>query len=226
MIEWNRDIANYIQLAVVIIFFLLLIIKRKDLGEGILYFILAAGIVVGADSYILLMRTLNSNFNSFPIYSVAVNLFVFLFYFLYLRSILTQQISRQINFVTIVLFIATYIIFAIVNKEFFTRFPFNFYFAELVLLLINIFMVLREIFNSDKILNIKSYYPIWACIGLMALYLGITPLLIISHSVLKLMTVNIFFIILFLINIIGYSIMIAGIFFGNKLKKTREPLRN
>ena len=224
--EWNRDIASYIQLAVVIIFFLLLIVKRKNLGEGILFFILAAGIVVGADSYILTMRLLNSNFNSVPIYSIAVNFFVFLLYFLYLRNILTNQLSRQINFISIVLFIITYFVFAVVNKDFFTRFPFNFYFAELVILLINIFMVLREIFNSDKILNIKAYYPIWACIGLMALYLGITPLLIISHSVLKLMNVNIFFIILFLINIIGYSILIAGIFFGNKLKKTREPLRN
>ena len=226
MIEWNRDAAGYVQLVFILMYFVLLIVKSKKLGNGIFYLIIAAGIVFFTDTYILTMRLNNPKFNSAPIYSVAVNFFVFLLYFLYFRIILHNEKSRQTNLVTLIIFVSSYLIFAVTTKNFFKVFPFNFYFTELILLVVNIFLVLRETFNSDKILNIKSYYPFWVCIGMMALYLGITPLLIISHSLVNVMNVNIFFIILFLINILGYSILITGIFYGNKLKKKREPFRN
>ena len=216
MIEWNRDAASVVQLLVILFFFLLLLINRKKLGKGINYFIVASGIVVLTDTALFVMR-LNFRFNSVPIYSVAVNLIVFFLFFLYFRNILQLKKSRIINTLSIIIFLGSYILFAILTDNFFSKFPFKFYFLEVILLTVNIYFVLQETFNSDKILNIKSYYPFWACIGLMSIYLGVTPLLIISNTSMEMMNINIFFIILFVVNVIGYSILISGIFFAKNI---------
>lgn len=216
MIEWNRNAASIIQLILVLIFFILLFVKRKKLGNGIDYFIIASGIVLVTDTALFIMR-LNFQFNSVPIYNVAVNLIVFFLFFLYFRKILELRISKIINNFLIVIFLASYILFAVLSEDFFFKFPFKFYFLEVVLLTVNIFLVLRETFNSDKILNIKSYYPFWACIGLMSVYLGVTPLLIISNTSMEMMNINIFFIVLFLVNVIGYAILINGILLAKNI---------
>lgn len=220
MIEWNRNAASVVQLLLVIVFFILLLIKRKELGTGIKYFIIANGIVVVTDTFLFIMR-LSFKFNSVPIYSVAVNLIVFLLFFLYFRSVLELRKSKIINAITIIVFLVSYILFAILSENFFFRFPFKFYFLEVILLIVNIYLVLQEAFNSDKILNIKSYFPFWACIGLMSIYLGVTPLLIISNTSMEMMNINIFFIILFVVNVIGYSILITGIFFAENINLKR-----
>lgn len=216
MIEWNRNAASVIQLILVLIFFILLFVKRKKLGNGIGYFIIASGIVLVTDTALFIMR-LNFQFNSVPIYNVAVNLIVFFLFFLYFRKILELRISKIINTFLIVIFLASYILFAVLSEDFFFKFPFKFYFLEVVLLTVNIFLVLQETFNSDKILNIKSYYPFWACIGLMSVYLGVTPLLIISNTSMEMMNINIFFIVLFLVNVIGYAILINGILLAKNI---------
>ena len=215
MIEWNRNVGSVIQLLIVLIFFISLFIKRKNLGAGINYFIIASGIVLTTDTVLFIMR-LNFQYNSVPIYNIAVNLIVFFLYFLYFRSILEFKKSKVINGFLIIIFLTSYLLFAFLSEDFLYKFPFKFYFLEVVLLIINIFLVLKETFNSDKILNIKSYYPFWACIGLMSVYLGVTPLLIISNTSMEMMNINIFFIILFVVNVIGYSILITGIFFAEK----------
>ena len=216
MIEWNRNAASIIQLILVLIFFILLFVKRKKLGNGIDYFIIASGIVLVTDTALFIMR-LNFQFNSVPIYNVAVNLIVFFLFFLYFRKILELRISKIINNFLIVIFLASYILFAVLSEDFFFKFPFKFYFLEVVLLTVNIFLVLQETFNSDKILNIKSYYPFWACIGLMSVYLGVTPLLIIRNTSMEMMNINIFFIVLFLVNVIGYAILINGILLAKNI---------
>lgn len=217
MIEWNRNIASLIQILLVVIFFIFLLFKRNKLGKGINYFIVASGVVVFLDTLIFIMRISTSHFNSTPIYSVGVIFGVFLLFFLYFRSILELEKSKKINLIITIIFIASYISFAAFSENFFNKFPFKFYFVEVILLMVNIFLVLRETFNSDKILNIKSYYPFWACIGLMSIYLGVTPLLIISNTAIQIMNINIFFIILFIVNVIGYSILITGIFFAKNI---------
>lgn len=217
MIDWNREAASIIQLLVVLLFFVLLLIKNKKLGKGIFYFIAASAIIVSVDTYVYFARLYKPQLNTIPFYVIGVNLSVFFLFFIYFRHVLVLEKSKKINLILIYLFITSYFLFAIFSKDFFTRFPYIFYFIELILLLGNIYLVLHETFNSDKILNIKSYYPFWACIGVMAIYLGVTPLLIISNTSLKMMNINIFLIILFIVNVIGYSILITGIFYAQNI---------
>lgn len=217
MITWNRDLASVIQLALVILFFILLLVYRKKLGKDIGCFIVASAIVCSVDCFVFVTRLQTIKFNSIPIYTVGINFFVFLLFFLYFRAVLELKRSKTINSILIAIFIVSYFACAYFSDNFFNKFSFKFYFIEVVLLMGNIFLVLRETFNSDKVLKIKSYYPFWACIGLMTIYLGVTPLLIISNTPLQMMNINIFFIILFIVNVIGYSILITGIFFAEKI---------
>ena len=217
MIEWDRSISGAVQLAIMILFVVLLLFKRRKLGKGINYFILAGGIVTGLDLIIYIIRLSAPKFNSIPFYSIGVNFGVFSLFFLYLRNVLELEKSKKINLILIILFLLGYLLFAIFSDYFFTTFSFEFYFFEVFILLANIYLVLHETFNSDKVLNIWSYYPVWACIGLMSIYLGVTPLLIISNTAMKMMSINIFFIILFIVNVIGYSILITGIFFAKNI---------
>lgn len=217
MIEWNRDASSVVQLILVIVFFTLMLIRKKELGKGITYFIIASGIVMVVDTFLFIMRLSAPRFQTIPVYSISVVFFVFLFFFFYFRNILERKRSKIINAVIIVLFLVSYVLFAIFSENFFSKFPFKFYFLEVILLTVNIYLVLQETFNSDKVLNIKRYYPFWACIGLMIIYLGVTPLLIISNTSMEKMNINIFFIILFVVNVIGYSILITGIFFAKNI---------
>lgn len=210
MIEWNKEVASIIQLILIAVFLLLMLLKKKKLGSGIIYFIIATAIVLCIDTFIFTIRFSIPIFNSVPLYTIGTNLFVFLLFFLYFRHVLEWKKSKIINLVTIIVFIICYASFAVFSENFFTTFPFKFYFVEVVLLIANVYLVLHETFNSDKVLRIKHYFPVWVCIGLMAIYLGVTPLMIISNSAMKLMTVNIFFLILFIVNVIGYSILITG----------------
>ena len=221
MLEWNRNIGSIIQLFLVIFFFILLVINRKKLGPGIIYFIISSGVVMALDAIIFIMRITVPQFNSTPLYTVGVNFFVFLLFFLYFHAILELKRNKRLNLVLTFIFVVIYLLFAIFSDQFFYRFPYKFYFIEVIILLGNIYLVLHETFNTDKVLYIRSFYPFWACIGLMTIYLGVTPLLIISNSAMQLMNINIFFIILFIVNVIGYSILITGIFFAENINSRK-----
>lgn len=210
MIEWNKEVASIIQLSLVALFLVLMLLKKKELGIGIIYFIIATALVLCIDTFLFTIRFSIPRFNSVPLYSVGTNLLVFLLFFLYFRQVLELEKSKRINLITIIIFLGSYGLFAIFSDNFFKTFPFKFYFIEVLLLLGNVYLVLHETFNSDKVLRIKYYFPLWACIGLMSIYLGVTPLMIISNSAMKLMSINIFFLILLIVNVIGYSILIIG----------------
>lgn len=219
MIEWNRDADSFFQLLLVVVLLVLAVVKRQELGKGIYCFIAATTVVALNDALAFTMRLLNPEFNTIPFYVVAINLVVFLFYFIYFRKLLALYQSRVINLYLIVFFLITYLGFALFSEHFFSRFPYWFYCIEVVILVANIFLVLREAFNSDKVLDIKSYFPVWICTGLLIIYLDIVPLLIISNFGGGTMNNNIFFIILFIVNLLGYSLMLAGIFFAKNHRR-------
>ncbi len=222
MVEWDRNLDTLIQLSLVVAFTFVLIIKRKNLGDEIFYFIVAMVIIAVNNALALTSRFFFPRFNTIPFYVFGVTLGAFLFFFLYLRKLLVSAQARMISLVLTISFIVLFICFAIFRENFFQKFPFRFYFIELFILVINIFLVLRETFNSDKVLNIKSYYPIWICTGLMIVYLAVAPLLIISNLRHEVAINNIFFIILFIVNMLGYSLMLVGVFFAKSCSRNRE----
>jgi len=61
----------------------------------------------------------------------------------------------------------------------------------------------------------------------MAIYLGITPLMVIGDSSTRIINVNIFFLLLFIVNMLGYAILLIGIFYAQgKNSQRRESYGN
>ena len=129
---------------------------------------------------------------------------------------LKSEKLKKINLILIILFLANYLFFALTDSDFFKFFPFFSYFVEVVLLVGSIYLVMTQAFNSDRILNLVEYFPFWVCISSLVIYLGVMPLLIISITAENMMNINIFYIIMFFVNFIGYLILLFGII---KVKK-------
>ena len=214
--NWNREIAGLIinLLMAATVFFLIL--KRKQLGSHIEYFIAAIGLLTTIEIFNSIQMIINPKYNSSAVYVIGINFFVFLLFLIYFYKVLYTKRLKNFSLINIGLFFLNYILSAILIENFFGQFSFFSYFVEIVLVMGSIYLVLSQTFNSDKVLSLSTYFPFWVCISLLVTYLGILPLLIISNTAAKMMNLEIFFSILFLVNIIGYSILLIGIFRAKK----------
>lgn len=213
--NWDRELLGTIINILMFISVISLLIKKKNLGNGISYFIVAIGLLTAIEFFNSIQLAVRPDFNSSMIYVIGVNFFVFLLFFIYFQNLLYVQKLKIIHYFIIALFLLNYLFSAIFNERFFNQFSFLSYFVQVILLISSIYLVLSQTFNSDKILVLNSYFPFWICISLLVTYLGILPLLIISNTAEKMMSLEIFFTILFLVNFVGYLVLIIGIFRAN-----------
>jgi len=209
--QWNRELAALIIVVLMITTVLLLVFKRKQLGATVYYFTIALSLSTGIEIIGFILRLYAKNFNTSFLYIVGTNFFVFLLFLIYFQSILQSKKYRTINLIIIFSFILNYFLSALLIDDFFNNFTFSTYFVEVFLLVTSIYLVLSQIFNSDKILVLSIYFPFWICISLLAIYLGVIPLIVISKTASKMMNLTIFYAILFIVNLIGYCILLLGI---------------
>lgn len=209
--QWNRELAALIIVVLMITTVLLLVFKRKQLGATVYYFTIALSLSTGIEIIGFILRLYAKNFNTSFLYIVGTNFFVFLLFLIYFQSILQSKKYRTINLIIIFSFILNYFLSALLIDDFFNNFTFSTYFVEVFLLVTSIYLVLSQIFNSDKILVLSIYFPFWVCISLLAIYLGVIPLIVISKTASKMMNLTIFYAILFIVNLIGYCILLLGI---------------
>ena len=214
---WNKDLAGFIIVLLMFTLLTIIIIKRNKLEKGSNYFILAIGLLTCIEIGSWLGNHYSKNYNSTILYVIGVNLIGFFLFFLYFHQMLKSEKLKKINLILIILFLANYLFFALTDSDFFKFFPFFSYFVEVVLLVSSIYLVMSQAFNSDRILNLVGYFPFWVCISSLIIYLGVMPLLIISITAENMMNINIFYIIMFFVNFIGYSILLFGII---KVKNT------
>ena len=214
---WNKDLAGFIIVLLMFTLLTIMIIKRSKLEKGSNYFILAIGLLTCIEIGSWLGNHYSKNYNSTILYVIGVNLIGFFLFFLYFHQMLKSEKLKRINLILIILFLAKYLFFALTDGDFFKFFPFFSYFVEVVLLVSSIYLVMSQAFNSDRILNLVGYFPFWVCISSLIIYLGVMPLLIISITAENMMNINIFYIIMFFVNFIGYSILLFGII---KVKNT------
>lgn len=213
--NWDKELAGFINLLLEITVLIFLVLKRKNLDSCINIFVYSMSIIIITE----FIARFYSNVlikNNQMIYSIGINIIVFLLFLIYFYKILERRSLKKMQSVIIGLFILNVIISLIFNKKFFIEFPVITYFVDVVLLLFSIALFLFQTFNSDRILNLKSYYPFWISISLIIIYAGILPLIVVSTKANELMDRNVFFILLFFINLIGYSTMLIGIFFSSK----------
>jgi hypothetical protein len=124
----------------------------------------------------------------------------------------TQPNLKKLQLAVIILFLLAYFIFIISDELFFKRFSIDLYFVETILLITSIGIFLFQTFKSELVLNIKQYFPFWVSLGLLILYCGLLPILIFSTKPGFSINMNLFNSILILVNVVGYGVMIKGVF--------------
>jgi len=190
----------------------LLFSNRKKLGKNIPYFLAAMYFVLIPNLVSFILDLLKYDLNTTILFVIFVNILGFLFFFIYFYKIQKMPAVRKLQEGLIGLFILTIIGLILIYKgAFFTQFPMFFYFFQTFLLLIFIALFFFDTFNSDLILDIKKYFPFWVSLSLIIIYVGLIPIMLFIHQVNVEVNRNIYFLILYLINIIGYSIMVYGI---------------
>ncbi len=222
--EINRILLSSILNVIYILIILFMVIKRKELGSQIHYFIIAMLFVFLSESLSLLGTILYGDaFKVVRINVVGIIILFFLAVFVYFYKTLENKKLKTIQLGIIVLHLLNIIISVIFIKDFFIYLPYPTYFATIVLLLASVALFFFETFNSEKVLNIMDYYPFWIAISLIILYVGLLPLMIISKNAMQLsISRNIFLILLYTVNFSGYTVMLTGIFFSKKTNLNEE----
>lgn len=216
--EINRILLSSILIFIYFLIILFMVIKRKELGSQIHYFIIAMLFVFLSESLSLLGTILyGDGFRVNRINVVGVIILFFLAVFVYFYKILENKRLKTIQLGIIGLDILNIIFSLIFIEDFFIYLPYPTYFVTIFLLLASVALFFFETFNSEKVLNIMDYYPFWIAISLIVLYVGMLPLMIISKNAMELsISRNIFLILLYIVNFTGYTIMLVGIFFSKK----------
>ena len=211
--DWIREATT----SFLIISFFLLLIYRKKLGKTTQIFTLAIAIMSIVNVFSAIYRRIDTSFNSTPYFVVGVSFFSFLLFYIYFYKLLKLKQTRMLQLFTISMFVATFAIVGIIEgKDFFLQFPSYFYLFQTILLMFSITLFFYETFNSDIILNIKDYFPFWVCLSLIIIYVGILPVLFFIQSDNFRVNRNVFIIVMFFINLIGYGILSYGILRSKK----------
>lgn len=210
--KFDTDIFSILINIQILACLLLMIIKRKKLGTNINYMIVGTLFSFLSNflgKVLIEFKWIKTNHFVFNIGVLLITFFFYLYYFY--RQTVRLKLKR-IQFSILIIFLITYITFFFIDKDFIMVFPIKFYFIETILLLISISVFLTQTFKSEIVLNINHYFPFWLSLGLLILYCGLMPILIIGTNPKLGMNIYLFTTIMFFINFIGYGVIIRGIF--------------
>lgn len=216
--EWNRDIGLLIINILMLSILVLLIKRRNILGEYQSYMISAMSITYFIDLfafYIRLDYTMPIIYNLYLYIFGGLGLFFLIIFLMYQNVIKTRLLKKLAKIVT-VLFVLFYI-YQIFTIRFSDGFPENILFFNVFLLLFVIALFLLDTFKTDLILEIKYYYPFWFSLGLIIIYLGIVPSIIISKISSATMLSGLWSFITFIINFAGYGILLVALIKAKKI---------
>lgn len=206
-----KDIAGLLLVFIMFTTFMILILRRKCLGKNIGIFIIAMGVITFVQAYGSYYRAIDQEYNSYPVSIIGVAFILFLLLFLYFHLTLQTRKFKTISKWLIILFLLNYLLSVLLFENFLYNPPLTVYFGGIFLLSTTIIMVLAETFNSPEIFSLKSYFPFWVCISILITYLGAGPLVLARHT-LQSLGADVYYLVLLLVNILGYSVLLVGVF--------------
>lgn len=203
-----RDISGAIGVGVLIVTLFILFYKFRNLGTGKGYFIASVFALTVIEGYSVFQRGLDHNFNAAPIHVVGIEFVVFALLLLYFHRLLVRPVFRRINTGILLFFVAQYFLSAFLIETFFTTIPFNIYFFGVLSMFASIVLVLWQTFNSKKVLALGKYFPFWACISTLIIFIGALPLIIARYY--TELSATIFYTTLFLVHVLGHIATVIG----------------
>jgi|TARA_B110000259_G_C14007313_1_gene398361 hypothetical protein len=105
----------------------------------------------------------------------------FIFFILYFRYYIKSCYWKNNIKIAVIIFIVTAILNLLLTNIFFRSYSQTTIIFGTLLLLITVFRFYFELLNSDDVLNIKRYLPLYISIGILIFYLCFSPLSIYSN---------------------------------------------
>lgn len=218
--EWNRDIGLVIINILMLVILIFLIKKRRSLGDYKYYMIGAMGITYLIDVvtfYIRLTKSIPSIYTLYIYVYGGLGVF-FLILFLMYQKLIKNKNLKMLALGTTAVFILFYF-YKVFTLNIAEGFPQNILFFNVFLLLFIIALFLLDTFKTDLILEINHYYPFWFSIGLIVIYVGMVPSIIISKIASSTIMIGMWSFITFIINGVGYGILLWGILKAKKIER-------
>jgi hypothetical protein len=217
--EWNRDIVLLLINILILSICVLLLKKRNILGSYFYYMFATMIITYIIDSVTFFIR-LSDYINK--IYSLYIYIFgglgiFFLIIFIMYQNLIKDNILKNIAKASTILYLFFYF-YQIFTLKFSDGFPEIILFFNVFLLLFVISLFLLDTFKTDLILELSHYYPFWFSLGLIVIYLGIVPSIILSEISSETMTSGLWSFITFIINLLGYGILLVGLLKAKKVE--------
>ncbi len=206
------EVFEYVLKGVYVLILLFLILRRKKLGKNIHIIILAILITIIAEFLSGFLLNSDPNTNTTPYYAILVLGIVYTLFFVYFYSLTQGKVLKKIQLLLLAAYVMNYGASILLNKDFFNIFPQITNFIGIILLLFSIVVFFRDIFDSDRILVIKNYYPFWVGVSLIVIYVGILPILIFGARVDTPINIIIFKTVILSVNMLGYLLMLLTIF--------------
>jgi hypothetical protein len=213
--NWNIETGKQISIIISIIVMVLMIIKYRKTGKENLFFIIGYLLFSLIDIFCYFYY----RFTSMPtdiFYVIGFLMIVFFLYLLYYYQLLYVPLLKKIQTIILILFVLNIAVMFYMEDDLLHHFSFNMLYVDILLLLFSIILFLYQTFNSDKILEIKSYLPFWISVALLIFFIGSIPILFFRTTVSE----TIYFFILFMLNLISNGILILGLIW-NKQEKIR-----
>lgn len=217
---WNRNIEMVIINVLILCICIWLFKKRNILGSYGNLMIAAMVLTYIIDCISFYMR-LDKSIDQ--IYKLYVYIFgglglFFLLIFLMYQKLLKDKVLKNIATTITVLF-SLFFIFQILTFDIKDGFPEILLFFNVFLLLFMIALFLLDTFQTDLILELKNYFPFWFSLGLIIIYLGIIPSIIINDMPKSELTGKLWALIMFIVNFLGYGLIFVGLLKAKKLEK-------
>lgn len=214
---WNVELGRQISMVILVAMLILIVIKAVKIEKVNLYFF-AGYILLSLTDLFFFFYSKFTNLFTEKFFSIAITA-TFFIYLLYYLKLLYIPFLMKIQKVIITVFCLVIFIFLYVEKGLFEHLSFKMFYINILLLTFSIILFLYQTFNSDKILEIKHYLPFWISVSLLIFYIGIIPIFYFRTSVSQ----EIYFFILFLLNLISNSVIAIGILWSrnDKAKQAR-----
>lgn len=209
--SWNIETGKQITMAVSVTVMLLMAVKYRKIEKVNLFFM--AGYVLS--SCIDIFCYFYFRFTEKPtdiFYTVGFLIIVFFLYLCYYYQLLYLPLLKKIQGGILALFILNILIMFFTEDNLLGHFSFNMFYINILLLMFSIILFLYQTFNSDKILEIKNYLPFWISVALLIFFIGCIPISFFRTTVSE----NIYFFILFMLNMISNGIFILGLLWNQQ----------
>lgn len=203
------DISGAIGVGILAVALLILLFKHRNAGRAGIFYIASVFVLTVVEGYNTYMRAVYPDYNPGTVYIIGLEFLVFALLLLYFHNILVIQLFRNISTGILVVFFAQYTLGALFIKDFFLEVPFITYFLGVCCIAGAITLVLWQTFNSKKILTLAHYFPFWASISTLIIFIGALPLII--ARMYAGLSANLFYTTLFLVHVLGHSATIIGI---------------